>query len=248
MDERSEEGDHAPRPEANQWTAVLPNLSRGHASASAYISIGILASQFAHIQVYAALSADRVQTWFGNLGFATIAFPLRLVVVLCLAMGGALFLWFHSYTLRAIDEDRLVNARRGALIAAVACVASQAIFSSIMRLAYEALFGVLAVAAVVLAPSRHAKASGGDQLKAHIDPWDAFKFAVTVALTVPVLSTGAALISSFWDPSELAARRFQLYRHVAMVLYFELGLVTFLILPLGQKLLRDREPPDGRES
>lgn len=235
-----------PSEESARRASFLPCFKRGNVVASTYIALGFLSSQFAQLEVYSALSADRVQTWWSNLGIATITLPVPLVAVMCLLLAGALFLGFHSYTMRAHTQSRYARARRGALITVAACTASQAVFASVMRCAYETLFSMLAVSAVVMSTDPAVSSAAGSERQVKIDAWDAFKFAVTVAISVPVLSTGAALIAGFWDPAEMAARRYQLYRHVAMIFYFELGALTFLIVPLAAKLLRDGNRVDGR--
>ena len=66
--------------------------------------------------------------------------------------------------------------------------------------------------------------------------WDVLKFITPLCIGIPILMGGAGFITSFYQ-AEKDVIRLQLYRHIAVAVYFELGAMLFLIYPVLKRVL-----------
>jgi hypothetical protein len=76
-------------------------------------------------------------------------------------------------------------------------------------------------------------------LKIYQELWDLLKILIPICVGFPILMSGGGFIASFYR-EEQEILRVQLYRHIAMALYFEIGAALFLLLPILKKILSMR--------
>jgi len=107
-----------------------------------------------------------------------------------------------------------------------------------MRLWYETLFCFVAIAAMAMGHAFfHTTAEGlTSASREYQELWDILKLITPICLGVPILMGGAGFITSFYQTDQEMIR-LQLYRHIAMAVYFELGAVLFLIYPVLKRIL-----------
>jgi len=142
---------------------------------------------------------------------------------------------FSSY---AWKWSSLLILIRSIIFFGLLCILSQCLFSSVMRFFYEILFCFVVIASMVIVqtflktPIKDLTTSSSE----YNELWDMVKFITTICLGIPILMGGAGFITSFYQ-TEQDMIRLQLYRHIAMAVYFEIGAILFLIYPVLKRVL-----------
>lgn len=223
------------------WNFVKTAFNWSSMPYSLYLACGFLLSQLLNIQVYKARRSMSLQTWFKISGILNFKPSVRLVKFLCLMM--ALFIFVLCQFL--IPKMRLFSGEgiltTAIFVSVLLIVISQLIFSSVMRLSYEfsfclIVFSSLIVYEVFIQPTG-GKLTGN--LTAYQELWDVLKSLIPICIGFPILMGGGGFISSFYK-EEQEFLRTQLYRHIAMAIYFEIGAALFLLLPIMNKILSMR--------
>lgn len=209
-----------------------------HFPFSLYISFGVLLSQLAQIHVYYKIGVRDLQTWFSAFHLAEKPQPMILTIQLCIVMAICLFLLLQIFFSKsqAIEADKFL--KWGILITIIICVISNLILSSIMRIPYEALFCFVSFFALLLQNQFIGAVS--DQVdiigKSYKELWDMLKMLIPVCLGLPIVMGGVGFIAAFYKEAQEVIN-LQLYRHVYMAIYFELGAISLLIYPIFKRLL-----------
>ena len=218
--------------------ALKPLINTATMPLAIYVAFGLLLSQFFNIHSYYVRGGTKLMTWYKILGLTTREPSIILVSQVCLIMAIVVFLSIQLFATYALSWSSLKILQRGVFFFAVLCFFSQALFSSVMRLSYESLFCFVAIAAMTmdhtfLQPTVAGLTSASPQYE---ELWDLLKFITPICLGIPILMGAAGFITSFYQ-TEQEMIRLQLYRHIAMVVYFELGAVLFLIYPVLKRIL-----------
>lgn len=205
---------------------------------SFYLAFGFCLSQLLNIQVYEAKGATSLRTWFKGLGMLDFNPSVKLVKILCFVMAVIIFFLFQFMIpeMRQFSGERILNT--GILVSFILIMISQLIFSSIMRLSYEFSFCLIIFTSIIVYQV-FIQPIGGKlegNLTAYQELWDVLKILIPVCIGFPILMGGGGLIASFYK-EEQEFLRTQLYRHIAMALYFEIGAAFFLLLPIMKKIL-----------
>lgn len=203
-----------------------------------YVAIGLLFSQLMHIHSYHSRGGAKLMTWFKSFGLSNREPSIMLVSQLCIIMAVVVFLGLQLFVGRALESNSRVVLVRGTLLLVCACLVSQVMFSSIMRLSYESLFCFVALASVVLkltfvdAVPNDVTSSSPE----YLELWDLLKFVTPICLGMPILMGGGGFITSFYQTEQVMVR-LQLYRHIAMVVYFGVGAATLIVYPILRQIL-----------
>lgn len=203
-----------------------------------YLALGFLISQLTHIQCYYSRGATKLMTWYKLVGLTEREPSLVLIAQLCVIVAVLTFFAFQLFAHYASNWPSLTVLTRCILFCCCLCLASQALFSSAMRLAYEVLFSFVIVASMLIAKAFLQGAITGLTIESreYSELWDVLKFITPLCIGIPILMGGAGFITSFYQ-AEKDVIRLQLYRHIAMAIYFELGAVLFLIYPVLKRVL-----------
>lgn len=223
------------------WNAIKTAFNLPSMPYSLYLAFGFLLSQLLNIQVYEAKGATSLQTWVRATNIWNYQPSVRLAKLLCLSMAVVIFFLcqFLIPKIRSFPGERMLTT--GILLSLVFCVVSQLIFSSVMRFSYEfsfclIIFSGLIVYQVFIQPIK----DGLEQnLRVYQELWDFLKFFIPICIGFPILIGGGGFITSFYG-EEQGFMRVQLYRHITMALYFEIGASLFLLLPIIKKILSMR--------
>lgn len=203
---------------------------------SLYLTLGFLVSQFTHIYVYSSRGAPTLETWYHVLGITDRQPSIAIATIMCFILAILIFGTSYLFLARAeilTGERMLTIGLTGSL---VFCVASQLIFSSVMRLSYEFSFCLILLSSTIILNVFFPLDARMQNQETYRDLWDILKILIPFTLAFPILLGGAGLISSFYQ-EEPEFLRTQLYRHVAMAIYFEIGSVLFLLLPVLRRIL-----------
>jgi len=220
------------------WKAIKTAFNWSSVPFSLYLAFGFFLSQLLNIQVYKAKGATSLQTWFMAAGILNYQPSVKLVKFLCLIM--AVFIFFLCQFL--IPKIRLFSGERmlttGILISVIFCIISQLIFSSVMRLSYEFSFCLIVFTGLIVYQVFIQPVQGelGQNLRVYQELWDLLKILIPICIGFPILMSGGGFIAYFYM-REQEFLRVQLYRHIAMALYFEIGAALFLLLPILRKIL-----------
>jgi hypothetical protein len=76
-------------------------------------------------------------------------------------------------------------------------------------------------------------------LRLYQELWDLLKILMPIIISPPLLVGFGGFIASFY-PGEIEFIRAQLYRHIAMIAYFEIGIILLLFLQIIRKILSIR--------
>ncbi|KKN54413.1 hypothetical protein LCGC14_0592590 [marine sediment metagenome] len=203
-----------------------------------YLAIGFLLSQFSNIHLYTSSGATTLMTWYKMAGLTTREPRILLISQLCVIMAVVVFLSFQLFSHYAKEWTSLEVLHRSAILFGCLILISQALFSSVMRISYETLFCLVAISAMVLAQAFLRSPHTGIILASpeYKELLDLLKFIIPLCLGIPILMGGAGFITSFYQ-SEQGMIRLQLYRHILMAIYFELGATLFLIYPILRRIL-----------
>jgi hypothetical protein len=203
-----------------------------------YVAVGILASQLLNMRVYGARGAKTLDTWFYELKLTATQPSATLCLWLCICVALAVLLLLRYLLEKAAVEDEQKILKHGVIICGILCLYSQVIFSSFMRFAYEVSFGLVVLGGVLarrhLVDAVATRAEAKSALRKEL--WDLLKIVVSVCLSFPVVVAGTGLISNFYKEEQRFVQ-VQLYRHLAMAIYFELGMGVFVLVPVVGRLL-----------
>lgn len=208
---------------------------------SLYLSLGFLASQFLNIHVYETRGASSLRTWSKSVRFIIYQPSIKLAKLLCIIMAISIFLLLQLLIpkISKFQGEKILTT--GIFLSAILCVISQLIFSSVMRLTYEFSFCLILFAGIIVSEifiQPHASQLIGNPNQ-YQELWDLLKTLIPICIGFPILVGGAGLIASFYK-EEQEFLQVQLYRHIAMSLYFEIGAALFLFMPLIKKILSMR--------
>jgi len=219
------------------WKAIKTAFNYSSMPYSLYLAFGFFISQLLNILVYKARGAKKLQTWF-NWIFGIYYPSVEVVEFLCLIM--ALFVFFLCQFLlpkiRSYTSEQMLT--RGILMSIMFCIISQLIFSSVMRLSYEFSFCLIVFTGLIVCRVFIQPIQGelSQNLKLYQELCDLLKILIPICIGFPILMGGGGFIASFYK-EEQEFLKIQLYRHIAMALYFEIGAALFLLLPILKKIL-----------
>ena len=128
--------------------------------------------------------------------------------------------------------------KSGSIMAIILLVLSQLIFSSVMRLSYELLFCLVPLLGILLSNTFLVPVSQNLPLdsKDYQELWDLLKFITPICIGLPILMGGGGFITAFYQREQDVVRK-QLYRHITMAAYFEIGAVLFLNFPILKRII-----------
>jgi len=203
-----------------------------------YISVGFLISQFSNIFSYYSRGGTKLMTWFKLVGLTNREPSIFLISQLCIIMAILTFIGFQMFASYACKWPSLSILTRSIIFFVILCILSQLLFSSVMRFSYEILFCFVVIVSMVLVHTFFQTPIEGltTYSPEYNELWDHLKYITTICLGIPILMGGAGFITSFYQ-TEQDMIRLQLYRHIAMAVYFELGAILFLIYPVLKRVL-----------
>lgn len=221
--------------------AIKPFLTGNTMPLSVYIAIGILLSQLLNIYSYYSRGGTTLMTWYRLSGVTSKEPSILLISQLCVIMAVITFLACQLFAHYARGWPSAAILPRSILFCIVLCFVSQAVFSSIMRFSYELLICVVYITSLVISSAFLQVAVTGIALRSpeYVELWDLLKFAAPLCIGIPLIMGGAGFITAFYQ-SEKDMIRLQLYRHIAMAVYFEIGAAAFILYPIAKRLLTIR--------
>ena len=206
-----------------------------------YISFGVLVSQLSQIYVYYSKGSKSLGTWFLHFSIFDQKQSISTTTILCITMAILLFFAISFLLFYARALPALAILKYGIAFIIIVCIASNIIFSSVMRFFYESIFCSLALCSVILQYKYLSiNPLGVELLGRYNDELSGMlKFVIAACMGVPIVIGGAAFITSFYQ-GEKSIIQLQLYRHVYMTIYFEIGMVVLLIYPICRKIFSIR--------
>jgi hypothetical protein len=201
---------------------------------SFYISIGFFLSQYFNIIVYKSRGADTLRTWFNIFQVSQYQPTIKTVTICILIMDILILILTNVVINKILKRNGIRILKVGFLISVILCIVSQLIYSSIIRIAYELFFSLIIFVSLLLDiefiySNDYRK---GDKK----EYWDLLRLLLPVCISFPLLITGGSLISTFYGNQNDVIRD-QIYRHIALAIYFEIGTFIFILYPIIKKLI-----------
>ena len=177
-------------------------------------------------------------TWFKSLNITNIEPSVKMVYLFCLILIVIQFVMLQL-TIPKANVSSLSNIFKiGIIYSIIFLFLSQLISSSIMRLSYELLICFIVLSGILL--TQVFITSDKVSIERYQELWDLLKFVTPLSIGIPILMGSAGFITSFYQ-NEQNVIRLQLYRHIAMTIYFSMGTFIFVIYPIVSKILQLRE-------
>jgi hypothetical protein len=205
---------------------------------SLYIVFGFLLSHYSHIYVYKIRGGKTLMTWYRQLNLTKFEPTIKVVYVFLLIFMLIQFTLLFITIQNVPRSDPFSIFKVGIIYTVIFLLLSQLISSSVMRFAYETLICFIVLAGILLVKVFISK----DIISTarYKELWDLLKFVAPFTIGIPILIGSVGFISSFYQPEQNVIR-LQLYRHLAMTIYFILGTFCFILYPIIAKILILRE-------
>lgn len=219
------------------YESILFVFSRENMGLSLFLAVGILLSQLFNILCYHAIGAKTLMTWFSTLKIVAYE-PLAAVIIkLCLLYAVATFIFSKLILVNKHTHSGTTIIKTGFTVSIIICIISQLLFSSVMRFVYE--LSICSVVIISVFIERVFFLNKSKLVKEYQELWDLLKFIFPICIGFPVLLGGVGLIRSFYKSEDFI--QIQLYRHIAMSLYFIGGASVFIIYPILKRIVKLRE-------
>ena len=205
---------------------------------SSYIILGFALSHFAHIYVYQIRGGKSLMTWFKLLNLTDKEPSIKLVYLFCVILIVIQFSMIQLTIPNVIKANPFSVFKIGIMYTLIFLILSQLISSSIMRLSYEVLICSIVLVGILL--TKVFISDSQVNIERYQELWDLLKFVTPLCIGVPILMGSAGFITSFYQ-TEQNVIQLQLYRHIAMTIYFMIGTFCFVIYPIISKILFVRE-------
>jgi len=109
-----------------------------------------------------------------------------------------------------------------------------------MRFAYESMFCLLVLASLIIYKVFILGSTISlSNIAKYQELWDLLKFITPILIGIPILTGGTGFITAFYQ-NEPEVIKYQLYRHILMAVYFEIGAFAFIFLPIIKKIIEIR--------
>ncbi len=204
---------------------------------SIYIALGLFLSQYLNISVYKGRGNTSLQTWW-NILKISITQPSIILVYICssiLTILAFLLMLVILKSLKAIDG--IVVFKKGFCVSIVLSIFSQFLFSSMIRFIYEFFFSLIVFIGLSIRNEFFPK-NGEKQNneKIYQELWDLMKLLCPISINFPLLVSGGSLISTMFS-KENGLLSQQLYRHIILAMYFEVGVFVFILGPIAKNII-----------
>ncbi len=148
-------------------------------------------------------------------------------------ISAIIYLILSIYAIKSIKHYK--NIRRifsvGILISLLFSVNVQLFIVSVINFVYETFYVLIVYISLIIdSEFIHNNKSNENEL------WDLIKIVLPICINFPLLMAGGGLIAAFYS-GERDAVQAQLYRHVGLAIYFEIGAFAYIICPIIKKLL-----------
>lgn len=207
-----------------------------------YIAFGLFFSQYYNIHIYKSMGASNLNTWFNNFSLTHKLPRIKPVKIACALYSFILFLLIASQINKITNLNTILILKIGFLVSLFICAISQLIFSSIMRFTYELSFCLIVLFAILI----HKLFLGFELTDydfvrlSYKELWDLLIFIIPICIGFPIVIGGAGFISSFYSEERVILKK-QLYRHISMSGYFEVGAIYFIIIPILEKIISSKQ-------
>jgi len=205
---------------------------------SIYIMAGFVLSHYSHVYVYRIRGGKSLMTWFKLFNIIDKEPSVKLVYIFCLILIVIQFIMLQLTIPKATVFPPSSIFKIGIIYSLIFLLISQLISSSIMRLSYETLICFIVLIGILI--TQIFLISNKVSLERYQELWDLLKFVTPLCIGIPILMGSAGFITSFYQ-NEQNVIQMQLYRHIAMTLYFSLGTFFFVIYPIVSKIFHLRE-------
>lgn len=200
--------------------------------------IGFVLSHYSHVYIYRIRGGKSLMTWFKLFNVINKEPSVKLVYILCLALIIIQFIMMQLTIPRATSSSLSSIFKIGIIYSFIFLILSQLISSSIMRLSYESLICFIVLIGILI--TQIFLICEKVSIERYQELWDLLKFITPLCIGIPILMGSAGFITSFYQNDQNVIQM-QLYRHIAMTLYFSLGTFLFVIYPIVSKILHLRE-------
>jgi hypothetical protein len=205
---------------------------------SLYIIFGFILSHYSHIYVYKIRGGKSLMTWLRLFNLTENEPSIKTVYILCLALVLIIFS-MTQLTIPYIEKASSLSVFKvGMIYSLIFLILSQLISSSVMRLSYEFLICSILLVGILL--TKVFLKSNQISIERYQELWDLLKFITPLFVGLPIILGSVGFITSFYQ-TEQSVIRLQLYRHIAMTIYFIIGTFCFIIYPIISKILFVRE-------